>query len=62
MAATGQVAITFGVDTFNRLDANTILRRELQLTGARPDYMDEPLSPRIYRLGVRINWCLDRIG
>jgi hypothetical protein len=56
LAATGQVALTFGLDAFNLLNANTVLRRELQLTGARPDYVNETLSPRIFRVGVRINW------
>jgi len=55
-SSTGNVGFTFSIDAFNILNENTVLRRELLLTGSRPDYVNETLSPLIFRLGVRINW------
>jgi len=55
-SSTGNVGFTFSIDAFNIFNENTVLRRELRLTSARPDYVNETLSPRIFRLGVRINW------
>jgi len=55
-AATGNAGLTFGIDAFNVFSDNYVLRRDLALNGARPDYLNETLSPRIYRLGVRLSW------
>ncbi len=50
------VGFTFSIDGFNVLDEPYVLQRERQLNTRRADYLDETLSPRIWRLGVRINW------
>jgi hypothetical protein len=54
--AAGSLGFTFSIDAFNVFNENTILRRELRLTGSRPDYVNETLAPRIFRLAVRLNW------
>jgi outer membrane receptor protein involved in Fe transport len=55
-AATGSMGLTFGIDAFNIFNENYVLGRDLQLNGARPDYLNRTLSPRIYRLSVRLSW------
>lgn len=55
-ATTGNVGFIFSLDAFNLLDESTVLRRDLNLGGPRPDYIDETLAPRIFRLGVRLSW------
>ena len=55
-AAKGDVGFTFAIDGFNIFNETYALQRERQLNGGRPDYLDETLSPRIWRLGVRVNW------
>jgi hypothetical protein len=46
---------TFSIDVFNLFNENYVLQRETQF-GSRFDHLDETLSPRIYRLGFRVNW------
>ena len=55
-AATGHMGLSFGIDAFNVFNENYVLRRDLQLNGTRPNYLNETLSPRIFRLSVRLNW------
>jgi hypothetical protein len=65
-AATGNVGMTFSLDAFNLLDETFVLQRErltpavtgggTVITAGRHDFLDETLSPRIYRFGVRLNW------
>lgn len=55
-AARSNVGLTFSIDAFNVFNENSVLRRELRLNGSRPDYVNETLAPRIYRLAVRLNW------
>ena len=55
-AATGNVGLTFSIDAFNVFNENYVLRRSLRLNSPRPDYLNETLSPRIFRLGVRLSW------
>jgi hypothetical protein len=55
-AAPGNVSLTFSIDAFNVFNGNYVLRRALQLNSARPNYLNETLSPRIFRLGVRLSW------
>ena len=55
-AATGDTSPTFSIDGVNVFNAGAVLRRELNLSRARSDYVDETLSPRIVRRGVRLNW------
>ena len=55
-AATGDVTFTVGVDAFNLLDEAYVLQRERRLNSTRTDFLRETLSPRVWRLGVRLNW------
>jgi hypothetical protein len=55
-AATSNVGFTFSLDIFNLLDEAYVLQRERNSGSGRYDFVDETLSPRVYRLGVRLNW------
>ncbi len=55
-AATSDVGFTFSLDAFNLFDETYVLQRERALAISRTNFLDETLSPRIYRLGVRLNW------
>ncbi len=55
-AATANVGFTFSLDAFNLFDETYVLQRERALAISRTNFLDETLSPRIYRLGVRLNW------
>ncbi len=54
--ASEDVSFTVSLDIFNALNEAYVLQRERDFTNSRFDYLDETLSPRIYRLGVRLNW------
>ena len=62
-----RVGLTIGVDIFNALNANTVLQRQLRVTGVNTasgsliksstgDHVYEVLSPRIFRLGATISF------
>ena len=55
-AAPKGISLTFSIDAFNVFNQNYVLRRDLQLNSPRPNYLNETLSPRIFRLGVRLSW------
>jgi len=55
-AASGNVGFTFSIDVFNLFNENTELQRARQLNSGQPNYLRETLSPRVWRLGVRLNW------
>jgi hypothetical protein len=55
-AASGNVGFTFSIDVFNMFNDNTELQRARQLNSGQPNYLRETLSPRVWRLGVRLNW------
>ncbi len=55
-AATQNVGMTFSLDAFNLLDEDFVLQRERRLNTSQADWLRESLSPRIYRLGVRLDW------
>ncbi len=55
-AATSGIGFTFSIDGFNIFNENYVLQRERRLNYSRADFLDETLSPRIWRLGVRLNW------
>ncbi|MEZ5332990.1 MAG: hypothetical protein R2991_13280 [Thermoanaerobaculia bacterium] len=55
-AATSNVGFTFSMDIFNLLDEAYVLQRERNAGSGRYQFIDETLSPRVYRLGVRLNW------
>ena len=55
-AATGNVNFTFGMDLFNALNEATVLAREPTLTGGTADNVQDLISPRIWKLSVRVSW------
>ena len=55
-AATGNMGLTFSADLFNALNSGVVLARRTDLNGPRPNWVQETLSPRVWRLGVRLNW------
>ncbi|HET9768136.1 MAG TPA: hypothetical protein VFS60_14880, partial [Thermoanaerobaculia bacterium] len=55
--------VTLGADVFNLLNEGTVMQRQPRLQFAPnaagtngPDYATEVLSPRIFRLGVRLSF------
>ncbi len=55
-AATQNVGMTFSIDAFNLFDEDFVLQRNRRTNTAQFDWLRETLSPRIYRLGVRLGW------
>jgi hypothetical protein len=56
MAFTDNLSGILSIDAFNLTNENYVLQRERSLSAGRPNFLDETLSPRIYRLGFRLNW------
>lgn len=54
--SSGNVGFSFSLDAFNILDESTVLQRRRRLDASTADNLTETLSPRIYRMGVRVNW------
>ena len=50
------LSATLSLDCFNVFNENYVLQRERNLGGTSANFLDETLSPRIYRLGFRLNW------
>jgi len=48
--------LTLGVDCFNVLNSSVVLQRNLNLSQGTANFVDEILSPRIFRFGARINF------
>jgi hypothetical protein len=48
--------ITVSLDGFNLLNEAYVLQRERRLNLSTADFVDETLSPRVWRMGVRFNW------
>jgi len=55
-AASGNIGFTFSIDGFNIFNENYVLQRETDMASTNANYLLETLSPRIWRLGVRLNW------
>jgi len=55
-AASNAVGFTFAIDGFNVLNEAYVLQRERRLDLSTANFLDETLSPRIWRLSVRLNW------
>jgi len=55
-AATGNVGLMFSIDGFNILNSGTVLNRYWNLGAGNANWVIESISPRIWRLGVRLNW------
>ena len=55
-ALTSAVNFTFGIDVFNVTNEGTELSRLRDVTSANTFFLNDNVSPRIYRLGVRLGW------
>jgi hypothetical protein len=54
--ATGNTSLTFSLDGFNIFNNGEVLRRSENLAAGNANWVLETVSPRIWRLGVRLNW------
>ena len=48
--------VTIGLDVFNVFNDNTVLQRDRNLTSTSYNYIQETISPRILRGGVRLSF------
>jgi hypothetical protein len=55
-ALTSAVNFTFGIDVFNITNEGTELSRNRNLSTSNVFSLNDNVSPRIYRLGVRLGW------
>ena len=56
-AASGNTSLTFSIDGFNLLNEATVISRSSRnLNSSSAGNLNETLAPRIWRLGVRLNW------
>ncbi len=55
-AASGNMGFTFSIDVFNVFDESYSLQRRRQTNISQYNWLSETLAPRIWRLGVRMNW------
>ena len=56
-AASGNTSFTFSIDGFNMLnEAYVVSRSSRSLTSGSAGNLNETTAPRIWRLGVRLNW------
>ncbi len=51
-----QASITVSLDGFNLLNEAYVLQRERRMNLSTANFLDETLSPRVWRLGVRFGW------
>jgi hypothetical protein len=52
----GDVSATLTADAFNVFNEDFVLQRERQLGQSTTNFTHEILSPRVWRLGVRLNF------
>ncbi len=55
-AASGNTSLTFSIDAFNVFNDGSVTSRTTNLGSGSADWVRATVSPRVYRLGVRINW------
>ncbi|HVS64153.1 MAG TPA: TonB-dependent receptor [Thermoanaerobaculia bacterium] len=55
-ALTSAVNFTFGIDVFNLTNEGTELSRSRDLSATNAFFLSDNVSPRIYRVGVRLGW------
>ena len=55
-ATTGNTSLTFSIDAFNITDETYVLQRFDNLNAGNATHLRETVSPRVFRLGVRLNW------
>ena len=56
MAFTDNLSGILSLDAFNVTNENYVLGRQVDLNGGQANFVTQTLSPRIYRLGFRLNW------
>ncbi|NJL28660.1 MAG: TonB-dependent receptor [Thermoanaerobaculia bacterium] len=54
--ANQNMSVTFSIDAFNIFNEASVQQRETGINSNRADFLEETLSPRIYRLGFRLSW------
>jgi hypothetical protein len=52
----GDAQIIFHADLLNVLNNGVVLERNNSLNTPQENFVTETLSPRIWRLGLRVNW------
>ena len=55
-ALSAAVNFTFGLDVFNVTNEGTELSRQRDVSSSSLYFLNDNVSPRIYRLGVRLGW------
>ncbi len=56
MQFTDNLSGILSIDAFNITNENTVLQRDRTLNASTANFVTQTLSPRIYRLGFRLNW------
>ncbi|HUP42643.1 MAG TPA: hypothetical protein VM599_05470, partial [Thermoanaerobaculia bacterium] len=56
MRFTDNLSGILSIDAFNVTNDNSVLQRDRTLNVATANFVTQTLSPRIYRLGFRLNW------
>jgi hypothetical protein len=55
-ASSSSTSMTFSIEAFNLLNEAFVLQRFDNLSAGNAAHIGETLSPRVFRLGVRLNW------
>ncbi|MEJ2085683.1 MAG: TonB-dependent receptor plug domain-containing protein, partial [Acidobacteriota bacterium] len=55
-AASSDTSLTFSIDGFNIFNTGTVISRENNVLSNREGWILGTVNPRIWRLGVRLNW------
>jgi len=55
-AAAGNVGLVFSIDGFNILNSGAVLERYWDLGAGNGQWVLETVTPRVWRLGVRLSW------
>ena len=53
---TGNLGLTFSIDAFNIFNDGVVLDRFRNTTSGNVGWISTSLAPRVFRLGVRLNW------
>lgn len=56
MAFSSGLSGILSLDAFNIFNEDTVMQREIDLEGPTANFLTQSLSPRVYRLGFRLNW------
>ena len=55
-ATSANLGLTFSIDIFNVFNSAFVMQRERRSGVTVYDWLDQTLAPRVWRLGVRVNW------